>query len=626
MTSTGSVAPVRGTAEPSVTDAAVAAPPLSPPPSGAPRRRRRWVVVAVLAGVVVLAGMAWAGSVTLRVLNARDQVLEARRIVEQRLSDVRVRDALDLAGDPELARARALLADTESTLESPLLIPARMLPIVGTQVRSADALAGAGVEVLDLTDRTLVAADELVTGFQAGDVDQLQLLDQAHRLAADYERGLAGIDLGPTDRLLPALADAHDDIALRQAELASGAADVAAVTGAMSSFLGGPGQYLVLGANNAEMRSGSGMFLMTGVLTVSDGRFGVTGVQSISDVQLPTEPVPLEEDLQARWGWLDPNATWTSLGMSPRFEVTADTAARMWEAAYGQSVDGVIAIDPPMIAAIMEAFDITVELDGRTYTPDDIVAELLHDQYLDLTEDIYQGWEVYGEAQAQRRDRLARIVGAVIAGIDFEGRDPVDIVDALRPAAQRRHLLMWSRHESVQEGWRAAGVDGSLGHDSMLLSLINRSGNKADGFIDLTAEVGIEPGPQSSEVTVAVTMENRIPDGEPRYVAGPNPRTDNVYGDYEGIVTLNVPGVATQGRVDGEGSLTVAGADGETRVIGSDVALAQGEAVTKVFRFEVPNGALDEIVIEPSARVPAVRWTVEGARVRPQPAAAIKLG
>lgn len=620
MTLTTSVPPVRGTADPSVTDAAAAAPHPSP------IRRRRWAVVVLLALVVLVGGIVWAGMVGFRVMEARDQVLEARRIVEQRLSGVGVRDALDLAGDPELARARALLADTESTLESPLLAPARIVPIIGTQVRSADALAGAGVDVLDLTDQTLVAADELVTGFRAGDVDQAELLDQAHQLSAAYQRGLAGIDLGPTGRLLPALADAHDDLAVRQAELESGAADVAAVTGAMSSFLGGPGQYLVLGANNAEMRSGSGMFLTTGMLTVADGRFAVTGVQSISDVELPAEPVPLEEDLQARWGWLDPNTTWTSLAMSPRFDVTADTAARMWEAAYGQEVDGVIAIDPPMIAAIMDAFDIPVEVEGRTYTPDDIVAELLHDQYINLTEDIYQGWEIYGETQAQRRDRLARIVVAVLAGIDFEGRDPVEVVDALRPAAQQRHLLMWSRHESVQAGWRAAGVDGSLGDSSMFLSLINRSGNKADVFIDLTAEVETERGPRSTAVTVAVTMENRIPDGEPRYVAGPNPRTDNVYGDYEGILTLNVPGAATQGHIDGEESLTVAGADGVTRVIGSEVALAQGETATKVFRFDLPNGVLDEIVIEPSARVPAVEWTVDGVPARPQPTASIMLG
>ena len=66
----------------------------------------------------------------------------------------------------------------------------------------------------------------------------------------------------------------------------------------------------------------------------------------------------------------------------------------------------------------MRAFDITVDLDGETFGPERSL-ELLHDQY-ELPESIYNDWRTFGEAQALRRDRLIRIVAAVVDGIDFE--------------------------------------------------------------------------------------------------------------------------------------------------------------------------------------------------------------
>jgi hypothetical protein len=315
--------------------------------------------------------------------------------------------------------------------------------------------------------------------------------------------------------------------------------------------------------------------------------------------------------------------TWTSLALSPRFPVTADTAARLWAAAGGDPVDGVLALDPPMIAALMRAFDITVELDGEVFGPAAIELQLLHDQYDLLPESIYDDWRTFGEAQAFRRDRLTRIVGAVLDGIDFDGRNPVTVLDELRSAAAGRHLLFWSRDVAEQDAWQRVGVDGSLDDDSLLLSLINRSANKADVFVAVRARMTLEPGVESTEVSVEVEMENKIPDGEVRYVGGPNPDTDNRYGDYDGILTLNIPGAAQSGRVDGVDELTVLGSDGPTRVVGTAVELAQGETATRTFRFSLPHGLVDRMTIEPSARVPPVRWWVDDRRIEVDPTAVV---
>ena len=93
-----------------------------------------------------------------------------------------------------------------------------------------------------------------------------------------------------------------------------------------------------------------------------------------------------------------------------------------------------------------------------------------------------------------------------------------------------------------------------------------------------------------------------------------------------GVLTLNIPGVAQRGRVDGDDALLVLGGDGPSRVLGSQVELAQGETLTRTFRFELPNDRIDQMVIEPTGRVPDVRWRVDGKRVEPAPTTVIPLG
>jgi hypothetical protein len=86
-------------------------------------------------------------------------------------------------------------------------------------------------------------------------------------------------------------------------------------------------------------------------------------------------------------------------------------------------------------------------------------------------------------------------------------------------------------------------------------------------------------------------------------------------GDYVGIVTVNLPGVASRGRFDGVSQLVVAGADGPTRVIGAQVRLARGEQRTLVARFDLPS-AHGSLRIETAARSPAEEWSWIGGRWR----------
>src|SRR6266851_4771702 len=164
---------------------------------------------------------------------------------------------------------------------------------------------------------------------------------EAALVAVHVHRGTAQVDearrqLAPEDLKSGAALPA-----LRRA----GAADRAAgATSAMADLLSGR-RYLVLAANNAEMRAGSGMFLSVGVLESSAGAFHLGPVRPSADFDLPGDGVALGGTLAERWGWLHPNREWRNLGLSPQFDETGPLAARMWQAAQGQPIDGVLAVD-----------------------------------------------------------------------------------------------------------------------------------------------------------------------------------------------------------------------------------------------------------------------------------------
>jgi hypothetical protein len=163
----------------------------------------------------------------------------------------------------------------------------------------------------------------------------------------------------------------------------------------------------------------------------------------------------------------------------------------------------------------------------------------------------------------------------------------------------------------VQSGFEAAGIDGQIGPDSMLLSLLNRSGVKLDWFMRMSADLSLERKGDVYEGVLDITITNGAPaSGEPRYVVGPYPDTGLQRGEYLGLLTLNLPGAATGGRIDGV-DLAVAGGDGDNRTIATWVQVPRGTSTHLVARFELPASTA-ELLVEPSARTYPTTWTYDG--------------
>ena len=559
---------------------------------------RRWLFGAgfLLVGWAIVAGALLAVSAS--------AATDARALVADARARFGADELIEGEGKAVLEHAATRFAEAESSSGSLILAPARALPVLGRQIRSLNTLAGAGADVLAVVVEASGAVDELRVGAEvpASRVASVTALRETVSAAAVQ---LRSVSLGPDEALIAPLARARQTIAGELVEALESLDRAELVTSALVSVLEGS-RYLVLAANNAEMQAGWGMPLSVGVLEVVDGDLGLTGMQAAEDLVLPAGAVPIIGDFEATWGFMRPSQDFRNLALTASFPEAAPVAAAMWEELGRGAVDGVIALDPLALRAILTATG-PVEVEDGIVTAEDVVPFVLHDAYVDQ--------QSRSAGQEVRRERQSDIAVATVASATSAGTDLLELARSLAEAAASRHVMVWSIEPNEQAAWAAAGVDGGFGQDSLLIGAVNRSANKLDWFLDVSASLQAEAVADGIEVTIEIELLNRTPDGEPSYVAGPTAEGPDgllAAGDWRGFLTVHVPGEAASVRIDGLAP-TVDGRSWPTRVGASVVLVPKGQTQRHVVEFTLPAGPRS-LTVEPSARVRPVQWEAGGER------------
>lgn len=560
--------------------------------------------MALAVGVLALV---WGAAVVFLLLSARGQLLDARRDLNEVRDDVDGAELLDVSTTERLASIEADLDDARGKTRSPLVAPLRWLPYVGRQVRSADALTTATRDVVRVSIDTLERVRAAMADAAEPDTDRLAMVETIRSSAADAERSLASVEFGPDEALLGPLATARVEVADGVDELRQIVGDAAVAARGLGALLDSEDCYLLFAANNAEMRAGSGMFLQAGELCFRSGEFTLGPMTPTGELSLPDPAVPISDpDLEALWGRLRPNEEFRNLALSPRFDVNAALAARMWEASQGHAVAGVLAVDPVTLAVLLGSTG-PVEVDGRTYASGDVVEQLLVTQYEDFLDPAFD--------DNARRDRLGTVAAAAVAAFNDGGWSIDTLVDDLPDAVAGRHLLGWSSDATVQAGFAAMGMSGTLEPTSVAVSVINRGastgGGKLDAFLEIEADLQVarETTGGRRQASLVVTIANTVARGVPTYDASVTDETR--FGVYRGVLAVNLPGTAANGRIEVDGhavSLYTVGADGPTRQV--SVLFDLGAELDQDFtvRFDLPDDVAS-VIVEPSARVPATQWT-----------------
>ncbi len=554
--------------------------------------RRRWkLLIALIVVAWLIISAALVGTAAADAKRGRSALTAAQQNVS---SEGLTSGALDA----ELQRAATLFRRSHNNLNNPLVKPFRLVPVAGRQLSSATALTGTGATVsevaVDSLRKSRVLADQVET-------DRAGTLAQLAAIAADANKRIENIDLGPDDALMSELADARNEVSLRVTAMRNGLTRASAGAEGVSKMLSTDSRYLVLAANNGEMRSGSGMFLSAGILQTGGGSLSLGDMETVGDIDAPTGSVSWPKDMDDRWGWIGYKSDLRNLMMSPRFDESAPLAAEIWKKAGKGDVDGVLVIDPATLQAILAATG-PVTANGQGITKANVLRTLLIDQYRSIA---LSGSTA--ATQNQRREGLSQVASATFAALN-EGRwDPAVLARELGRAADGRHILLWAKDGTQNDNWQRAGVSGRMTDNSMMFSSLNVGANKVDQFLETKASVVQVTGRSGIDLSVTVTVTNNAPTDVPRYVLGPgNPNL--VSGEYYGLFSFSVPRDATGVRLDDNPHLVALGPDGPSQVIAADARIKRGETKTFVLRFTRPATAR-VTQVESAARIPATSWT-----------------
>jgi Protein of unknown function (DUF4012) len=558
--------------------------------SGRPRTPLGRAVLVLIGGyLAVSAGLlAWSA---LDALRGSDELDRLRR-------ELGPADLFDGSASERLEEARSAFESAAGRVDGAWFAPMRVVPVVGRQVTSFEAVV-AGAE--DLTAAAIEGVDDAQAtvgeGIPTG-TDRVATLRELAGVAEDTAATLAAIDPGPDGMLLAPLGHLRDDLTDEKDELEETLLRSRDASEALADMLAGPSSYLLLAADNAEMRSGSGMLLSAGLMVAADGRMDVSDLEPTEDLVLDAGVGGVDPEIARLWGYAGPDRDFRNLLLSPRFGPSAEVAARMWVGLGRPPVDGVIVLDVVALEHLLRAVG-PVEVDGVTVDADNVRSLLLHDQYALMTPD--------NEGQAARQDRLGDVAEQVLEHFDSSRPDPAALALSLRDAAVGRHLLVWSADEHSEQAWRGVHVAGEVPADGVLVSALNDGDNKLDQFLRLRAELRPEG---EGRGTLRIQATNTVGPGEPPSVAVADPEAVGGYGVYPGLLAVSFP-AGTRLDVTSGPEATVGGPDGASQVLAAEVRIAPGETVTWTVAWTLGQD-LDELVLLPSARSPALHGVVDG--------------
>ncbi len=492
---------------------------------------------------------------------------------------------------------------------SPLFDPMEIVPVIGRQLGSVRDLSSAATDTARIAITALQRSRAILKVPHTAGPARIATLRSLAQLAATTDAELGRINPGTGQALLSPLASKHETFVNDLDEVRHSLGTASQVSTAVAGLLNGPESYLVVMGNNSEMRAGSGMFLEMGVLRTDLGNFTLSQLQPTSPLTLPVGKVPVTGDLEARWAFAYPGVDWRNLGLTPQFDVNAPLAVRMWAANTGQHVDGVLAVDIETIAQLMAVTGPVKLTDGTVVTAQTVVPYLMHDEYTGLSDQHITEQEA--QTEENREDKLGVLTSAVLKGLETQHLDLRALANAVVASAQGRHLMIWSDQPAAESAWETGGVAGQLQANSLLAAVINSGGNKLDQYLSVRANLATVPQGDKTDATLTVVMTNGTPPGQNQFLAGPFPGTGAVYGEYQGILAVNVPGYAARPTVDGNPPLETLGAEGPTWVVARAVDVKPGQSQTVVIRFVMP-GDHGTMRVLPSARLGPEIWNDGG--------------
>jgi hypothetical protein len=460
-----------------------------------------------------------------------------------------------------------------------------------------DRLGRTGVTASKAIDRQLKKA--------GGDASKrVTLLDTVSQQLDVVQGVIAKTHVGAHGPLLLPLAHAREQLVHELDKAPSRLDEARFYVDGLRRLLVGPSHYMVLAANNAEMRGGAGMPLQGGVVTIADGDIEFGDFLQLAYQKFPPPPVWYPASWRSTYVRWSIGKSFPETAVSPNFPVTAPIYEEMAQAMGFGHVDGVLEVDAVALSNLLRVIG-PVTLDGFRYTAANVEQQVLNANYVKYNTLLQRG---------QRADVQAALAKAIFEAFKERDIPVVKMALAMRDAAKGRHLLAHSDDPAVQALWTSVGADGRLNPDGLMVTVQNVDANKLDWFVQPSVTLNVVQalnGSWHGRLTVAVTNPVPPKGQDSSYVDG---SYDGVtHGSHRPMVAVYLPASAYDiSSLDLP--FSERGPDPPLQLAANRFRIPLGETTRVTFEFSLPQRSIGALIL-PSARVRPVPYLVNGQRL-----------
>lgn len=440
---------------------------------------------------------------------------EVKAAVDTIKADATTFDVTILTDDvAELEQAATALREQTSTPGWQLLERA---PITSDTIRATSALSAAASDLATATLpilRSLDAADantaKVMTLLDEREREQITTLRAAaNKAAADLREQSRGTLLFGLDATVEQTIETLDTLDSALDQLIAASDPLRAMLGAEE-----PTTWLVMSQNPAEVRGSGGLFNAYLIVSVSNGVPTIVeaGSRKALDSEFPrNEQIPYEQAIDKATvnTWGPALGEWASFNLAADFPTVAKLAAAGM-ARRGTPVDGVVAVDPAVVQAVLAG---TGAVEHKGISIDKANAGDF------FTKGLYDAFPGFDDVE--EKDQIA--MGLTYATMNAAFKRPLDLASLAaetKTAIENGHLKIWSAAPATQPWIAQTPVSGALTAtpEDVVVGFNNATGNKLDAYATKTVRTNTERCLLERLVTTTITLKNDAPENLPDYV------------------------------------------------------------------------------------------------------------
>lgn len=464
----------------------------------------------VLFGTLAAVGLVVIGLVTVGLFGIQRDLRDGARAADRGLDAAREGETDEAVA--QLERASAGLASADDGLRAAWMRPGRLLPVLGRYLDSGQRLTSAAGAVVDpaLESARLANGDALRIRNARIDLAAVESLRPPLVQTLDaVPEARAAVDELQDEELPGPIARRVRDLDDTLASATEDGEFLLEVLDTVPELLGAdePRRYFVLMQTPSEQRASGGIAGGYGELLVDDGRLELVRSGEANDLNQRQAVWELGEVAAEfeRFAGNGPERFFQNVTNVPHFPTVGRTITTVYPQAGGAPVDGVISVDPHVLAALLSLTG-PIDVPGwpEPINAENAVRTLLYEQYLRLD-------------QAEGSQFITDTIEGTFQALQTRTLpSPGRIVAALSPMVQAERLKLYSSRPAEQalfEEMGAAGAIAEVDGDYLQVVTLNNSANKIDWYQQRAISYDVVHDAVTDEVdaTATVAITNGAP-------------------------------------------------------------------------------------------------------------------